>query len=93
MLTGARLLGEAWGISMSRVWKALGRTGGLPELLQLDHEPFKGELGIGVHCKIMPELLEQTKKLDEAFNRQGTGQGNKFCPQIMIVQRERRGNL
>ena len=36
---------------------ASGSTGGLPELLELDHEPFKGELGIGVHRKIMPELL------------------------------------
>ena len=36
---------------------ASGSTGGLPELLELDHEPFKGELGIGIHSKIMPELL------------------------------------
>jgi len=66
---------------------------GAPELLKLDHEPFKGELGIGVHRKMMPELLEQVKKLEETFNRQGTGQGSEFGLQIRIVQRERGGNL
>src|SRR5713226_4115673 len=90
---GSSPVGRGLATAVCPVWKALGSSGGLPELLELDHEPFKGELGIGVHRKIMPELLEQAKKLNETFNRQGTGKGSKFCPQIMIVQRERRGNF
>ena len=68
-LNGSSPVGRGLVTQVRPVWGASGSSGIPPELLELDHEPLKGELGIGVHRKIMSELLEQDKKLEETFHR------------------------